>query len=271
MGMYFRVAELAKLYGLNSDTLRYYEEQGLLSPKRSENGYREYSVTDLCTINIIRSMRELGVGIKTIKGYLTARTVENTINMLDRQQEIILGKMDELRAELAAVEHKRGRLKRAVSEPVDTVRRFEMRERPCVMLREDGIPEPEVDYLLKRLERKHGGTLKRLGRRWMGAIVSREALEDGRCDRYCAVFFLCESDTEADECLPAGEYISVVHAGPYSALYNSYRLLYEYADSHELECLDTPIELYLADVHDTGDESEYRTELQMRVKAVEQS
>ena len=40
MSVSFRVSELAALYGLNADTLRYNEEQGLLHPRRGENRYR---------------------------------------------------------------------------------------------------------------------------------------------------------------------------------------------------------------------------------------
>ena len=67
MSVHFRVAELAGLYGLNSDTLRYYEEQGLLHPRRGENRYRAYSIADLCDLNIIRSLRELGVAVPQIR------------------------------------------------------------------------------------------------------------------------------------------------------------------------------------------------------------
>ena len=40
MKEYYKITEVARLYGLCTDTLRYYEEQGLLHPHRSETGYR---------------------------------------------------------------------------------------------------------------------------------------------------------------------------------------------------------------------------------------
>ena len=45
-----------RLYGLCTDTLRYYEEQGLLHPHRSEAGYRLYSIDDICNLNVILSL-----------------------------------------------------------------------------------------------------------------------------------------------------------------------------------------------------------------------
>ena len=35
---YYKITEVARLYGLCTDTLRYYEEQGLLHPHRSRGG-----------------------------------------------------------------------------------------------------------------------------------------------------------------------------------------------------------------------------------------
>lgn len=46
----YQITEVARLYGLNPDTLRYYEEQGLLHPVRGENRYRMYGIDDICNI-----------------------------------------------------------------------------------------------------------------------------------------------------------------------------------------------------------------------------
>ena len=59
MKRYYRVGELAKLYGASPDLLRYYEEKGLLCPQRQENGYRAYRVQDVWRLNVIRDLRVL--------------------------------------------------------------------------------------------------------------------------------------------------------------------------------------------------------------------
>lgn len=43
MKKYFKIGEIAKLYHIGTDSLRYYEKLGILTPKRSENDYRLYS------------------------------------------------------------------------------------------------------------------------------------------------------------------------------------------------------------------------------------
>ena len=53
-----KINELAKLSGLNSETIRKYRERGLLKPVRNpENGYYEYSWPDFLNLLYIRKLR----------------------------------------------------------------------------------------------------------------------------------------------------------------------------------------------------------------------
>ena len=42
MSTYYKIGEIAALYGISTDILRYYEELGILVPRRAPNGYRIY-------------------------------------------------------------------------------------------------------------------------------------------------------------------------------------------------------------------------------------
>ena len=42
-----RIKEIEELSGIERSNIRFYEREGLLSPKRLENGYRDYSDEDL--------------------------------------------------------------------------------------------------------------------------------------------------------------------------------------------------------------------------------
>lgn len=57
----FGAGELAKRAGVSTDTLRHYERKGVLArPPRRANGYRQYSVTALDRVQLVR--RALAVG-----------------------------------------------------------------------------------------------------------------------------------------------------------------------------------------------------------------
>ncbi|MFP7170385.1 MerR family DNA-binding transcriptional regulator [Terribacillus sp. 7520-G] len=54
--MAYRIGELAKLTGLSEHTLRFYEKEGLLVPKRNSGNIRVYSEDDrLWTEFIVQS------------------------------------------------------------------------------------------------------------------------------------------------------------------------------------------------------------------------
>ena len=61
------IKEIETLSGLPRANIRYYESEGLISPKRAENGYREYSQTDVDVLLRVKLLRALGLRIDTIK------------------------------------------------------------------------------------------------------------------------------------------------------------------------------------------------------------
>ena len=63
---------VSKLTGCNIETIRYYEQNGLLPPPpRSEGGHRLYDDYFLRRLNFIRRYRELGFSLEEIRGLLT--------------------------------------------------------------------------------------------------------------------------------------------------------------------------------------------------------
>lgn len=93
MKQFYQIHELAKLFDLCPDTLRYYEEKGLLHPVRGENRYRMYGIQDVCTLNIIRALRELKIPTRAIRAYLERRSVGETLSLLDREEALLRRRM----------------------------------------------------------------------------------------------------------------------------------------------------------------------------------
>jgi MerR family copper efflux transcriptional regulator len=68
-----RSAEFARMAGVSTDTLRHYERKGLLKPKRSRNGYREYTMQMLERVRLIRRAVSVGFTIDELHSILKAR------------------------------------------------------------------------------------------------------------------------------------------------------------------------------------------------------
>jgi DNA-binding transcriptional MerR regulator len=68
-----RIKELAEAAGVDVDTIRYYEKQGLLpEPSRQENGYRDYASAHLERLAFIRHCRALEMPLADIRRLLGA-------------------------------------------------------------------------------------------------------------------------------------------------------------------------------------------------------
>ncbi len=71
--MEYTVSKLAKISGISTRTLRYYDEIGLLKPERIDsNGYRIYGQIQVNLLQQILFYRELGIGLDEIKFILNS-------------------------------------------------------------------------------------------------------------------------------------------------------------------------------------------------------
>lgn len=63
-----KINEVERLIGITKKNIRFYEEQGLLTPNRNkENGYRDYNEDDIRTLEQIKLLRKLGLPLDEIR------------------------------------------------------------------------------------------------------------------------------------------------------------------------------------------------------------
>ena len=93
---YYKINEIARLYGIGVDSLRYYEKLGILKPRRDTNGYRLYNLKDMYKLNVIRDLRRLDFSMQQIKDYLEGQTVDHTLALLRQEQALVQAQIQEL-------------------------------------------------------------------------------------------------------------------------------------------------------------------------------
>lgn len=68
------IGEVAESAGLTSQTIRFYEHEGLLPPaRRGRNGYRVYDETTLSRLDFIRSAQSAGLTLAEIRSVIDVR------------------------------------------------------------------------------------------------------------------------------------------------------------------------------------------------------
>jgi DNA-binding transcriptional MerR regulator len=65
-----RIGEVARKSGASRRSIRHYESVGLLKPRRTANGYREYHDDSVATVKHIRWLLAAGLTAKTIREIL---------------------------------------------------------------------------------------------------------------------------------------------------------------------------------------------------------
>ena len=88
------IKEIEALTGMTRANIRFYESQGLLSPERGENGYRDYKEDDLSVLQRIKLLRMLELSLDEIQKLQTGEesmdaVLSRHLEQLEQQGERI--------------------------------------------------------------------------------------------------------------------------------------------------------------------------------------
>ena len=122
----YMISVAAELTGMHPQTLRVYEQKGLVTPGRSRGNTRLYSQGDIERLNLISKLTDEGINLAGVVRILDMRE-----RQLEREREI-----DELRARVRQLE--------------EEVHEFRMQQRINALARYDGSgPEQVMRGLLE--------------------------------------------------------------------------------------------------------------------------
>lgn len=105
------ISQLAKTIGVSTDTVRYYEKQGLLqAPSRQDNGYRSYTLTHVEAVRFVRGAQSLGFSLAEIRvilpqfarGQLGRTDIEHQLQTKMAQIDAHIKQLQTLKKELKA-------------------------------------------------------------------------------------------------------------------------------------------------------------------------
>lgn len=109
------IAAAAVYLSLSTDTLRYYEKDGLLLQpvRRSASGHRRYGPADLRWILLITRLRASGMAIRDVRRYADlvrtgAGNEQARLALLQEHRRTVLTRLAEVQDHLSAIDHKIG-------------------------------------------------------------------------------------------------------------------------------------------------------------------
>jgi MerR family transcriptional regulator, mercuric resistance operon regulatory protein len=141
------IGALAKRSGVQAETIRYYETEGLMRrPERTASGYRLYDASDLERLSFIRQARDLGFKLNAVRRLLGL--ADRKVNTCDEVRELAGTHLEEVRAKIADLR----RMERVLSDLVRSCNGSKVPE--CLLLQALASPRlkaamQDVDWTKK--------------------------------------------------------------------------------------------------------------------------
>lgn len=266
----FSIGEMAKLFGINAKTLRYYDEVGLVSPELvdPQTGYRFYSTQQFERLNTIKYLRALDMPLAVIKQFFENKDIDVMVEILKEQQVEVLRRQRELERINLKIEDRLKQLHDAMYTVYDRVEEVFLPERKLAMLRTEIPATDDLEYPIRQLERQTQlEAAMFLGK--VGVSIARRHLEMGKFDEFSSIFVVLEQGDCYDgeiETVPAGRYLTLRYCGTHTQSAGHYEKLLACLEDKGYELAGNSVEITLVDAGITDDASKYVTELQLPVK-----
>ncbi|OFI01548.1 HTH-type transcriptional regulator ZntR [Clostridium acetireducens DSM 10703] len=264
---YYKIGEISKIYAISRDSLMYYEKLGILKPMRNSNGYRIYTMNDIWKLNLIKELRNFNFPMVKIKKYINNRTIKTTKDMLNEEIQLINNKIEELNLLKNNVLKRIENIKNVEDNIIlNTVKLTYIEKRKALTLNGNVSRDEEIDFLIKKLQKKNEDKFYLLGNTKVGAIYNLDSLKKGIYNEFKSVFCLLDDrENDYNLILDEGNYVSISYKGSYSSNKKYIQMLFSFINEHKYKIMSDPIEIYKIDVHETSLKEEFITEIQIPV------
>ena len=259
MKHYYKIHEISELYDIGIDSLRYYEEIGILHPKRGANGYRLYGTKEIYQLNILKDMRKLGFSFAQIKEYLSTRTMEDTQRVFQEEIQAIEKQKEELE-----------RMEKSLWERIDNLESIKTIELNTFKIK--SYPNRKANVLTSPLKDRDDieRQLVKLGNDYAQspfviANFNTGALINIKHEQYESAFILAD-DEHANTVFPEGRYITYAYQSNSNDEFKVVRDLKDYLHAQHLEAEGLALEFLMIDTHETLEQDEYLNQLEIKIK-----
>ncbi len=266
-----KIGEIAEIYQISVQTLRHYEDLGLLHPcyVDPDTHYRYYGVEQTEVLNMICYLRALDTPLSTIHSFLENRNIEKMEEMLVKQQNEIQQKISLLENMQKMVERRLDILHFAKTNAFDQVQVIQSPELYYIYLKNQLQPKSYLDLepSILQLKKEQKQSVVFLGN--VGVGLNKEHFLQQRYEYYDTVFILLSSEDHSDkqaELIPASTTLSIQFQGKHQNATSSYQKLYSFMQEQQFVPIGFAREITLIDEGLTSDTSQYVTEIQIPVK-----
>ncbi|HDR8157830.1 TPA: MerR family transcriptional regulator [Bacillus cereus] len=267
----FTIGEMAKMHNIAESTLRYYDEKGIFHPSivDPQTNYRYYTIDQFSLLDTIKFLRQLNIPLKEIKKYIDERNPAYALNLLEKQQEMMLKKQREIEYALAKMEHRIHLIKEATKAKAEQMVIKEIPQRKITAIAvAPNTTEDMFEYYIHSLQKNMRQMDDSLFSGDIGVTVAKKGLMQNEFQAYSSVFILLDYmpfEVQSSDEIKEGMFACVYHHGPYEETDETYKKLMKYINQEGYEISGDAIEIALIDWSVTEDPEEQVTEIQIPI------
>ncbi|KAB2455003.1 MerR family transcriptional regulator [Bacillus sp. CH126_4D] len=267
----FTIGEMAKMHNIAESTLRYYDEKGIFHPSTvdPQTNYRYYTIDQFSLLDTIKFLRQLNIPLKEIKKYIDERNPAYALDLLEKQQEMMLKKQREVEYTLAKMEHRIHLIKKATKAKTNRIVMKKIPKRKITAIAvAPNATDDMFDYYIHSLQKNMKQIDDSIFSGDIGVTISKKALMQNEFQAYSSVFILLDYmpfQVHSSDEIKEGMFACVYHHGPYEETDETYKKLMKYIDQEGYEVSGDAIEIALIDWSVTENPEEQVTEIQIPI------
>jgi len=268
---FFSVGEVSKICNISKKALRFYDKIGLVSPDRvsQENNYRFYNRKSLLSVPIIKYYKQMGFKLEEMRAFLEG----GTYSMLEKTFRQKIDDLKEMESEIF-------KMYTSVKDWHDLILEAEMViENDVREVAIKYVDSPDLCFMDQEFNYNYMESIINID--WTNYVESinnevtgpviinfpsfKERME-GKTNK---VRLLQKTilDCKKEELVNFGGFMAVscYHIGTHETMNETYQKICQWTDNHGYQCDEESFERYVTDYWTTRNESQFVTEVIIRV------
>lgn len=271
----YTVSELARLFGISNQTLRYYDKIGLFKPAQTDpqTGYRYYSYKQFFTLSMIIQLKRLNFSLESIQKYSSARDIKHLEQNLLEQKELIHREI----LQLQHLEERNDRLleKLQFAECISSQPTCELVTEPDRFQYEVPV-NFEIKDLYQYIKLVYESYIKSPYATNVSTHseivlkINKENLDAQRFRIYNSIGFFMDDSSNTNRRgitkIGGGLYASCIHLGAYDSIHRSYQKLYDFIQTQGLSICGDSLEFAIISTSLAENPDNFITQIQIPVR-----
>ena len=253
MKEFLTIGELATIFNMDVQLLRYYDSRGLLVPayRNEQNGRRFYHFDQIYALASIRYLRKLGCSLDQIATFVAADDVDKNLNSMVEQANALQERCRELTATVDVIQKRLSFVEKELQYQEQGpfyIRTYP--ERKILQLGEElNLFTTELYYFYPTVG------FYETDRKWFGAYLFGDHTTEEILAKNAAIAAT----------IPAGDYWCGWHRGPYQTIRESIEHLRQEGEARNLQLDAVVVTPNIIDQFSEGHPANYVTGLEIRI------